>query len=125
MKALAMSIAIGVIAGCVGCVGMPYRFANVELDPERYEMLGYAEADTGGLMILNVIPSRQNNKIERAISSAIASKGGDELIDVTVQEAMVLGVCPQRVSRPRQGYGRETAAMTARTCFGRPPPPSM
>jgi hypothetical protein len=81
-----MSIAIGVIAACIGCVGTPYRFANVELDPERYEMLGYAEADTGGLMILNVIPVRQNDKLERAISAAIASKGGDELIDVSVQE---------------------------------------
>ena len=71
---------------CLGCVGTPYRFANVELDPERYEALGYAEADAGGLMIMNVIPIRQNDKIERAISAAVSSKGGDELVDITVQE---------------------------------------
>jgi hypothetical protein len=81
-----MSMGIGLMAVCIGCVGRPYQFASVELDPDRYEELGYAEIDAGGLMILNVIPARQNDKIERAIEAAIASKGGDELIDITVQE---------------------------------------
>ena len=86
MKLLAASFGIGLVLICLGCAGAPYRFANVELDPARYEDLGYAEASAGGLMILGVIPAQQNNKIERAIEAAIASKGGDELVDVSIKE---------------------------------------
>jgi hypothetical protein len=49
-------------------------------------VLGPATAQGRGFMIMNVIPVNQNNKIERAVERAIQSKGGDELIDITVQE---------------------------------------
>jgi len=81
-----VSVALVVIALLAGCVGDPYRFANVQVDPDQYEELGYAEVEAGGLMVLNVIPTRLNDKIERAIDAVIDEKGGDELVDITIQE---------------------------------------
>lgn len=69
-----------------GCTGVPYKLATVEPDLTKYEVLGHASARGRGFMILNVIPVNQNNKIERAVETAIHSKGGDELINISVQE---------------------------------------
>ncbi len=72
--------------GVIGCTGLPYRMASVDVDSAEYEVLGEASADAGGVLILGVFPSRLNDKIERAVEAAIHSKGGDELINITVQE---------------------------------------
>lgn len=74
------------VALASGCTGIPYKMATVEPDLTKYEVLGPATAQGRGFMIMNVIPVNQNNKIERAVEKAIQSKGGDELIDITVQE---------------------------------------
>ncbi|MGH7288042.1 MAG: hypothetical protein ACREI8_08515 [Myxococcota bacterium] len=78
---LAIASALG------GCTGVPYRIPGVEVDPTRYEVLGEAEGKTTGIMLFNVIPIQQNDKIARAVDQAIRSKGGDRLADVTVQES--------------------------------------
>jgi hypothetical protein len=75
------------VALASGCTGIPYKLASVEPDPATYEVLGQATARGRGYMVLNVIPVNQNNKIERAIEAAIQSKGGDELIDISVTES--------------------------------------
>lgn len=78
---------IVLVALASGCTGVPYKMANVQPDPATYEVLGRASAKGRGFMVLNVIPVNQNNKIERAVEAAIQSKGGDELIDVSVRES--------------------------------------
>ena len=78
---------IALVALAWGCTGIPYKMATVEPDPAKYEVLGHASAQGRGFMVLNVIPVNQNNKIERAIEAAIQSKGGDELVDISVQES--------------------------------------
>ena len=78
---------IALAALACGCTGIPYKMATVEPDPAKYEVLGQASAKGRGFMVLNVIPVNQNNKIERAIEAAIQSQGGDELIDISVQES--------------------------------------
>lgn len=78
---------IALVALASGCTGIPYKLATVEPDLAKYEVLGPATARGRGFMILNLIPVNQNNKIERAVEKAIQSKGGDELIDISVQES--------------------------------------
>ncbi|MEX2208912.1 MAG: hypothetical protein WEF50_22070 [Myxococcota bacterium] len=70
-----------------GCTGIPYKMAAVEPDLTKYEILGPASGKGRGFMILNLIPVGQNSKIEKAVETAIQSKGGDELIDISVQES--------------------------------------
>jgi hypothetical protein len=82
---LAGSIAL--VAASSGCTGIPYKMATVEPDLSKYEVLGPATGHGRGYMVLNVIPVNQNNKIERAVEKAIQSKGGDEMIDISVQES--------------------------------------
>lgn len=82
-----LAVFIALTAAASACTGVPYKLASVEPDLSKYEVLGPATAKGRGFMVLNVIPVNQNNKIERAIESAIQSKGGDELIDISVQES--------------------------------------
>ncbi len=82
---LAASVVLA--AATSACTGVPYKMATIEPDLSQYEVLGPATARGRGYMILNVIPVNQNNKIERAVEKAIQSKGGDELIDISVQES--------------------------------------
>jgi hypothetical protein len=70
-----------------GCTGVRYNMATVELDPDKYEVLGKATSTKTGLMVLNLIPIGQNDKIERAAEEAITSRGGDELINIQVIES--------------------------------------
>ena len=78
---------LGLVASTLGCTGIPYKMATVEPDLSKYEVLGPASARGRGFMILNIIPVGQNNKIEHAVEKAIQSKGGDEMIDISVQES--------------------------------------
>jgi len=77
---------VALLALASACTGIPYKMATIEPDLTKYEVLGPATAQGRGFMIMNVIPINQNNKIERAVEKAIQSKGGDELIDISVQE---------------------------------------
>jgi len=76
-----------IVAALSGCTGVPYRLAGAEVDATRYEVLGEAEGKATGIMLFNVIPIQQNDKIARAVDQAIQSKGGDRLVDVTIQES--------------------------------------
>ena len=84
---LGPSLLLALAAALTACTGVPYRLAQVEVDPARYEVLGEAEARTTGLMILDFIPARLTNKIQRAVDHAIQSKGGDQLVNIEVQES--------------------------------------
>jgi hypothetical protein len=81
------SAAIVFAIASAGCTGIPYKMATVEPDHSKYEVLGPASGKARGFMILNLIPIGQNSKIEKAIEKAIQSKGGDELIDISIQES--------------------------------------
>jgi hypothetical protein len=78
---------VALAAASSACTGIPYKMATVEPDLSKYDVLGPATGRGRGFMVLNLIPVNQNNKIERAVEAAIKSKGGDELIDISVQES--------------------------------------
>jgi len=68
------------------CSGQFYKFANVEVEPTKYENLGTGSVTATGLHLFGLFPIQLNNKIERAIERIIQNKGGDELINISVQE---------------------------------------
>src|SRR4029434_7387765 len=78
------------LVGCVGCASASYRVAHVELDPTKYEQLGYAEGDATWVLILNIIPFGRPDQIHRAMEDAIQSKHGEEIVDVTIEESWFL-----------------------------------
>ena len=85
MKTLLIAILIPVILS--GCSGQSYTFADIEVDPERYEILGQGEETATGIMLLHFIPISHNNKIKRAIEKIKNDKHGDELIKITIKES--------------------------------------
>ena len=70
-----------------GCVGNTYRLAQVDYDHSKYESLGIAKGYAGGAMIYPwFIPAAVNSTIERASRDAIKQRGGDDIVNVTVQQ---------------------------------------
>lgn len=68
------------------CSGNYYKMPLPEVDKSKYENLGTATSTATGISLFGFIPIQLNNKIERATQSAITSKGGDMITDVTVRE---------------------------------------
>ncbi|WP_339487745.1 hypothetical protein [Pseudomonas sp. EL_65y_Pfl2_R95] len=67
-----------------GCNGTPMK--SQHYDSSQYTVLGHSEASATGLMLLGVIPIRQNTRFVRAQNAAIKAKGGDAMINTQVQE---------------------------------------
>ena len=78
------------LASLVGCASASYRVAHVELDPAKYEQLGYAEGNATWVLVLNLIPFGRPDQIQRAMEDAIESKHGEEIVDVTIEESWFL-----------------------------------
>ncbi len=68
------------------CSGNYYQIPTPEMNSKEYVDLGQASETATGVMLFNFIPIQQNNKLQRAIDSAIASKGGDSMTNIQVRE---------------------------------------
>ena len=72
-----------------GCTGPLVHLAEIEpgdIDASKYEVVGDGEGSASGFIILGVLGLSTENQVERAVQAAIADKGGDELINVKIQE---------------------------------------
>lgn len=68
------------------CSGKYYKLPSPEINSKNYEDLGTTQETATGVMLFGFIPIQQNNKLERAIDSAVASKGGDAMTNIQVRE---------------------------------------
>lgn len=76
---------VGVLVALLaGCHSAPLKIPTVM--EKQYDVLGESEGSAMGIMLFNLIPIGQNQRFERAYESAIASKGGDALINPTISE---------------------------------------
>lgn len=82
MKRLLACCAI--IVFMVGCASIPLELKNV--DNQNYKVLGEGTGTATGIMLFNVIPIGQNQRFERAYNAAVASKGGDRLLNPVISE---------------------------------------
>ncbi|KAF0215631.1 MAG: hypothetical protein FD174_4079 [Geobacteraceae bacterium] len=71
-----------------GCVSMPVNMgmpAN-QVEGKDFTVLGEGEGSSLGVMLFNFIPINQNQRFQKAYDEAVASKGGDRLINPVVEE---------------------------------------
>lgn len=68
-----------------GCTGTPMKTQTY--DKSQYEVIGHGQATATGIHLLGIFPIGLNDRQVRAQDAAIASKGGDALINTQVQES--------------------------------------
>lgn len=68
-----------------GCTSVPLDI-HTPTPSEKYEVLGEGTGSAVGIMLFNLIPIKQNTRFVRAYDAAVQSKGGDRLINPTIQE---------------------------------------
>ena len=86
MKKLVVVCLLALFAA--GCASVP---VNMGLPPNQvegrdYTVLGEGEGSSLGVMLFNIIPINQNQRFQKAYDEAVASKGGDRLINPVVEE---------------------------------------
>src|SRR3972149_5939097 len=86
MRAAACCCAL-LIVFVSGCSGSRYQMPKVELAPGQYDVLGESEATAVGIHLFQIFPINLNDKFGSAVDAAIAKRGGDALVDVSVQES--------------------------------------
>lgn len=69
-----------------GCTGQYYKIPTPPVDLSKYEVVGSGSETATGIMLFNLIPIQQNNKVERATQYLMSTYGGDAVTDVTVRE---------------------------------------
>jgi len=69
-----------------GCSGNYYTLKQPSYNQSQYSEIGTATETATGISLFGVIPIQLNNKVERAMNAAIASKGGDAMTDVQIRE---------------------------------------
>jgi len=67
-----------------GCTGVSMKTQS--LNESEYTVIGPGHATATGIMLFQFIPIQQNDRFVRAQNAAIASRGGDAMINVEVQE---------------------------------------
>lgn len=76
-----------------GCVSVPVNMGTPanQIEGKDYEVLGEGEGSSTGIMLFNIIPINQNDRFQKAYEAAILSKGGDRLINPTIEERWFWG----------------------------------
>ena len=79
------SAGLGLLAA--GCFTQPLTFPTVEkVTTTKYTVLGEGQGEATGIMLFQLIPIGQNERYVRAYDAAVKSKGGDALINPTIDE---------------------------------------
>ncbi len=78
-------MASAVIVSLTSCATVPLVMETPK--PGTYDEVGQGVASAGGVLLLDLIPLGINSRYERAYKAAIASKGGDAIINPTVSES--------------------------------------
>ena len=69
----------------MGCTSVPLRIETHD-PPGTYRELGEGSGAAVGIMLFDVIPIGQNQRLVRAYEQAVASRGGTRLKDPTIEE---------------------------------------
>ena len=79
-----LTLAVGMtIAGCASWPG-GVAASNTPLDGRKYVVLGHEVGKDSMPLILNFLPLSGPTSVQEAIKDAVAQRGGDAMINVTV-----------------------------------------
>ena len=83
LRAVAVS---GLLLWLTGCMSLPGGVApsNTPIEGRKYQVLGRTAATDSWIGLFGFIPIWGSNRISNAMDAAIRKKGGDALIEVTV-----------------------------------------
>jgi hypothetical protein len=85
IKNVLLLVALGLLA--TGCVSQPLVFPTVDqVNKTKYQVIGESQGEATGIMLFQLIPIGQNERYVRAYDQAVKSKGGDALINPTIEE---------------------------------------
>jgi len=86
MKRLLATSLVGLLLS--GCASMSVNMGappNLQ-EGKDYTVLGEGEGSSVGIMLFQFIPINQNQRFQNAYDEAVKSKGGDRLINPTIEE---------------------------------------
>ena len=80
-------LAVGLVAASAGCAHMPGGVAasTTPLEGRKYTNLGPARQSDSRIALFGILPISGSNTIRGAIRKAVSSRGGDAMINVTVE----------------------------------------
>ena len=84
------SLFVGALVSAVlaGCSSEPIQINTMEIDSARFDNLGTVHEDSTSLLIWpGCIPYKFNDQLKHVMNDAVASKGGDQLVNVTVNQS--------------------------------------
>jgi hypothetical protein len=70
----------------IGCASAPLQIYDVREPSQSYEVLGEGQGTAVGIMLFGLIPIRQNSRFVRAYDAAVASQGGDRVVNPEISE---------------------------------------
>ena len=86
MSGIRLVVVAALLFLLAGCTGVPLKMPGTAIQPGE-TALGPVEGDSTGVMLFQFIPIDQNDRFERAYSSALGQQpGATRIADVEIQE---------------------------------------
>jgi hypothetical protein len=84
-RVLLLALVLGVFA--IGCSHVPggISASSTPIEGRAYTSLGKAVGTDSHVMLFGIIPIKGSNSTRAALDAAVASRGGDAMINVTVE----------------------------------------
>jgi hypothetical protein len=83
-RVLSVVLLCAVVTGCAHHPG-GVAASSTPIEGRRYRVLGHAEGTDSHVLLFGLIPIKGSNSTRTAMDRAVRSRGGDALIDVTVE----------------------------------------
>ena len=83
-SALVVCVLVSLMVGCAHTPG-GISDSTTPINGRSYTVLGRTSASDSNILLLGLIPITPHNSTRQCVEEAIAKKGGDALIDVTVE----------------------------------------
>ena len=83
-SALVVVLLLFIVTGCAHTPG-GITDSSTPLEGKEYEIMGKATGEDNYFCLLGLIPLTNSNTIPEALANAVSSRGGDAMINVTVE----------------------------------------
>jgi len=102
MFALVVALLLFIVSGCAHAPG-GISPSSTPLEGKKYVNMGHATGADSLYYLLGIIPLSNSNTTPEALANAISSRGGDAMINITVESYAQWWVVVSRVVTTVQG----------------------